>query len=104
MRDMPACFDSRAQYEGWRKFALIAKEVVSICSDCTPEYRARMHEAGRCHPVRAAAMFTVNPPRNPPRKPAITVALTAGELAAREIELKLVPELLPAGSQVPAPV
>ncbi len=89
MRDMPACFDSRAQYEGWRKFALIAKEVVCICADCTPEYRARMHEAGRCHPVKAAAMFTVNPPR----KPAITVEPTAGELAASEIELKLVREL-----------
>lgn len=57
MLDFPACFESSAQYQEWRKCAQLAKEAISICTDCTGEYKSRMQEAGRCDPDKAGSVF-----------------------------------------------
>lgn len=45
----PACFDSDEQFKLWRSAARIAHPGGSwICSDCTPEYHAKMVAAHRC--------------------------------------------------------
>lgn len=75
MPDIPACFDSHAQYEDWLKFAVIANEGVCICADCTPEYRERMQAANRCFPEKASVMFSVVRSRTKHKdKPATTDA------------------------------
>lgn len=44
----PACFESSEQYSGWTSLARLSREVVSICSDCSPEYREKMTDQKRC--------------------------------------------------------
>lgn len=63
MADFPVCFDSEAEYLAWRKCALMANEVTTICADCTPAYRAAMEAAGRCFPEAAATQFVAR--KNP---------------------------------------
>lgn len=54
--DHPKCFDSQQQYDEWHNVATSVyhykhDRVTPYCVDCTPEYAARMREAGRCeHP------------------------------------------------------
>jgi len=61
MPDFPSCFESEAQYQGWRTYALRVKEAASVCTDCTSEYRTQMRQAGRCDPVKAQRVFAVRP-------------------------------------------
>lgn len=45
----PMCFDSDEQFKLWRSAAKISHPGGSwICSDCTPEYHARMVKEYRC--------------------------------------------------------
>jgi hypothetical protein len=44
----PACFQSQDQYDGWKALARLAREMASICTDCSTEYRDRMLEERRC--------------------------------------------------------
>ena len=47
----PDCFESRAQYKSWREAAKISTNGVlyaGVCTDCTPEYQAKMKAEFRC--------------------------------------------------------
>ena len=53
----PACFDSQQQWEEWYAAAEICRDlankpekanVVGYCTDCNPEYQARMIREKRC--------------------------------------------------------
>ena len=45
----PMCFDSDEQFKLWRSAAKIAHPGGSwVCSDCTPEYQAKMIKEYRC--------------------------------------------------------
>jgi hypothetical protein len=49
----PKCFDSDEQYARWHIAAVdsVRGKLVKrwlICEDCTPEYKARMLDVGRC--------------------------------------------------------
>lgn len=51
----PKCFDSQAQWEWWRRDALLAHinpdTPFSFCRDCTYAYKAQMVREGRCENV-----------------------------------------------------
>lgn len=45
----PLCFTSREQYENWLEVARVIRPgSIDHCTDCTPEYQAKMKAAGRC--------------------------------------------------------
>lgn len=54
--ERPACFDNDEQYEQWKAAAEEVDEThltrtCGYCIDCTPSFKERMLEAGRCeHP------------------------------------------------------
>lgn len=45
----PACFESQNQFDGWKLSARLAREMASICTDCTKEYQAKMLDERRCN-------------------------------------------------------
>lgn len=52
----PACCDSEEQWRGWLEVAANSEEMkqgkdiyLTFCSDCTPQYRGKMQEQGRCY-------------------------------------------------------
>ena len=45
---VPFCFESADQYKKWKEKARIAYAEAHVCTDCTPEYQARMKAEGRC--------------------------------------------------------
>jgi hypothetical protein len=45
---VPKCFDSAAQFKAWKECARQAYAQNWVCTDCTPEYQARMKAEGRC--------------------------------------------------------
>ena len=61
----PPCFDSPDQYRSWRSAARdcyhlrATSEQPHFCTDCTPEYKARMQDAHRC--VHPAVVFVKHP-------------------------------------------
>ena len=64
----PACFDNKAQYTGWKRVAIIAKESCTPCTDCTKPYKRLMAEAGRCHPPEVRIQFGLIRRFDPPTK------------------------------------
>ena len=49
LQTWPDCFDNRASYEEWLRFAHESHSgKINVCRDCTPEHLASMVEAGRC--------------------------------------------------------
>lgn len=53
----PKCFDNNQQYREWRASAIIAKESVSLCADCSARYQELI--GPRCNRVEVRANFTV---------------------------------------------
>lgn len=49
----PACFNDQNEYDMWMIFRRLAGDPVSICADCTPEYKSEMKQCDRCHPPKA---------------------------------------------------
>jgi len=52
---VPACFDSKEGYLAWKFYDKSTKhnetKLCKYCTDCTPSFRNKMKEAGRCeHP------------------------------------------------------
>lgn len=54
---MPACWDTRANWEEWNRLNVIAREnphkpIDHYCTDCQPQFKQRMCAAQRCgHPT-----------------------------------------------------
>lgn len=48
----PPCFDSDKQYDEWYHASLDVSirrlHRPTYCTDCLPEYQAKMHQQGRC--------------------------------------------------------
>lgn len=44
----PACFNTQKQYDEWKSLARLSRELVTICTDCTKDYRDQMLEQRRC--------------------------------------------------------
>lgn len=62
----PACFPTHAQYREWRKVAIIAKESVTPCTDCTRPYKAHMTDQGKCFPSEVRMQFSLVRRFDPP--------------------------------------
>lgn len=45
---VPRCFETKEQFVAWREAARLAYAHYGPCTDCTPEYQARMKEENRC--------------------------------------------------------
>lgn len=43
----PRCFD-RHQFKEWRAAARMARQQITICKDCTPEYRGAQMALDKC--------------------------------------------------------
>lgn len=61
MNDFPACFPDRESYLLWLKAATRVRESASPCDDCTPEYEAKMLDAGRCFRGDVDVRFRYHP-------------------------------------------
>lgn len=49
LREHPFCFTSKAQFDKWAQAAAGSRPGRSgYCTDCTPEYQARMKDEHRC--------------------------------------------------------
>ena len=54
---MPACWDTRQNWQEWQRLNAIARDNSSkaldhYCTDCLPEFKQRMCDASRCgHPT-----------------------------------------------------
>jgi hypothetical protein len=48
----PACFPDREHFVAWVKYAGQTRQPsLTYCTDCTPDYKKRMMEKGKCsHP------------------------------------------------------
>ena len=46
--EQPACFDSDASWSDWKRLANRSGMRQNYCTDCLPEYKAKMVEQGRC--------------------------------------------------------
>lgn len=44
----PKCFESAKQYREWKSYARVAQGSEWVCTDCTPQFQARMKSEGRC--------------------------------------------------------
>lgn len=44
----PACFNTQKQFDEWKSLARISRENVTICSDCTKEYKDQMIAESKC--------------------------------------------------------
>lgn len=64
----PRCFDSAEQYSAWRNLLTYSGNNLpsGYCTDCTPGFKARMEESGRCQwplttfaPVRGGELIGV---------------------------------------------
>ena len=60
MLEYPSCFNSPSEWREWRALAERSWYTVTICEDCTAEYKAKMEAAGRCRPDEAEGRFSVN--------------------------------------------
>lgn len=51
-RNMPKCFSSVADWKEWNRLDIISEQVnTTVCTDCTPAFKLRMIEEGKCdHP------------------------------------------------------
>lgn len=59
MAHFPKCFDNYSQYRGWmwmRKQCYDHK--ATVCTDCTPEYKAQMLIERRC--IHPDTMFRID--------------------------------------------
>ncbi len=46
----PACFNNQNEFDQWIYFRKVSMEKVTICDDCTSEYKLEMKLQERCHP------------------------------------------------------
>lgn len=60
----PKCFDSHAEFKAWKQSAVVAKEWVTPCSDCTALYQERMGTRCQRHEVRVNFSVNAKPERN----------------------------------------
>lgn len=54
----PACFDSEAQWDKWKKLRIETREKVSFCRDCLPERHKQMVAEGRCESPAVAFVIS----------------------------------------------
>ena len=51
--EKPPCFHSEREYEQWKALLVRSREKgVTICDDCTNDYRKKMEAQSRCKPVQ----------------------------------------------------
>lgn len=56
--EKPHCFNSEREYEQWKALLVRSMEKgVTICDDCTKEYRQKMKEQSRCKPEKALLFY-----------------------------------------------
>jgi hypothetical protein len=46
--DTPLCFDSKKQFDDWKREATTCHELSTICTDCLPTFEFAMKAEGRC--------------------------------------------------------
>ena len=52
--EKPPCFNSEREYEQWRALLVRSMEKgVTICDDCTNDYRKKMKAQSRCKPEKS---------------------------------------------------
>jgi len=63
--EKPPCFNSEREYEQWQTLLRCSAEKgVTICDDCTNDYRKKMEAQSRCKPVRAKRVIVYRMVRN----------------------------------------
>lgn len=63
--EKPPCFNSEREYEQWKALLVRSMEKgVTICDDCTKEYRHKMMAQSRCKPAQAKQVIVYRMVRN----------------------------------------
>ncbi len=62
----PACFNNQNEFDQWIYFRKVSTEKVTICDDCTAEYKTEMQLQERCHPPVTRSIAT--PPKDRAKK------------------------------------
>ena len=61
----PPCFNSEREYEQWQSLLMRSREKgVTICDDCTNDYRKKMKAQSRCKPAQAKRVIVYRMVRN----------------------------------------
>jgi hypothetical protein len=55
----PKCFPDVKTFREWVALAMVAKEVVSPCDDCTASYESKMREVELCQKFRIVNDLTI---------------------------------------------
>lgn len=63
--EKPSCFHSEREYEQWSAMLVRSMEKdVTICDDCTNDYRQQMKAQSRCKPAQAKQVIVYRMARN----------------------------------------
>lgn len=63
--EKPICFNSEREYEQWQSLLTRSmEEGVTICDDCTNDYRQQMKAQSRCKPAQAKRVIVYRMVRN----------------------------------------
>lgn len=56
--EKPPCFHSEREYEQWQSLLMRSMEKgVTICDDCTNDYRKKMKAEGLCFTVKRVTIY-----------------------------------------------
>ena len=63
--EKPPCFHSEREYEQWKALLVRSMEKgVTICDDCTNDYREKMKAQSRCKPAQVKQVIVYRMVRN----------------------------------------